>query len=733
MSSKGSDRIRSLRAHRPFCLLLVLYISTVLWLSFRLPAFSAPNEVFHYEYVALIRRTGSLPNPATSQRMDERHQPPLYYTVATAFSLPFPTPPLDSELVRNLHPYGTVEGNRNEFLHTTPATVPVLYIGRLVTMLFGVAAIVSMYAAARQSLPDETSLLVVSIMAFQPMFLFLSGAMGNDLAVTATAAILLAYTSFVIVRNWNELAYFVWGVLFACAMLTKASSVFLGLLLPIACLAKWQATRRAGAAARCGVLGIVGFSPIYAAWLLVNQARELDALAIEASLPLKRVLALPPGDYRLLGPYLFRLWRSFWLDWSVGETGYTSDWIYMVAGIVLVIFLAGGLRRTGRTPQDRLLTGMHLLWIIPLLALFMGIKALMVKEVGFLVPEGRWVLPAWPSIAWLAGSGWSHWWPAGKRARASKYAVLIPPATTLALLFLTIPRLNPQAHRLAGIHSIPESVAEVGLVYDEQIALLAIQSGEFVVDQPAEMDLYWQAVTDIDTDYLVSAQLVVPSSEGWEVVERRHSYHGNGLSPSKGWRRGDVYQDRLVLVPRAQLNGPTQAFVLINLLVDETGIKVPTQQEGHPVETAVAQWVVLRPAVELITDAQSMLQNPVTYGGLLQLTGFSLERSSGGPLVTLWWKALSSIDTDYTVFAHLLDETGEMVAQSDSMPNRGQSPTSIWRPGDVIRDEHQLPLDRAPSAGILLIGVYNLDTLLRLPASQDGRPLAEHVFRHPIP
>jgi len=157
------------------------------------------------------------------------------------------------------------------------------------------------------------------------------------------------------------------------------------------------------------------------------------------------------------------------------------------------------------------------------------------------------------------------------------------------------------------------------------------------------------------------------------------------------------------------------------------------QREGHPAEAAVVQQVVLRPTVELTPDTRSMLQSPVSYGELLELVGLSLEGSDEGPSVTLWWRSLSSMDIDYTVFVHLLDETGEMVAQSDSMPNRGQSPTSIWRSGDVIRDEHQLPTTEAPSAGTLLIGVYNLDTLLRLPAIQGGRPLPDHAFRHAVP
>jgi hypothetical protein len=32
----------------------------------------------------------------------------------------------------------------------------------------------------------------------------------------------------------------------------------------------------------------------------------------------------------------------------------------------------------------------------------------MLKEAGFVTPEGRWLLPVVPSLAWLAGLGWAR-------------------------------------------------------------------------------------------------------------------------------------------------------------------------------------------------------------------------------------------------------------------------------------------------------------------------------------
>ena len=184
-----------LKQHGPFTVILAVYVVTAVWLAYRIPAFAMPNEPLHYEHVALILRTGRLPDPATSTRMDERHQPPVYYTLAALAGLALPSPPLDTDFPANPYYLATHEGNRNALTHATPQTAPVLYAGRLLSMCFGILCLVSVYVVACRSLTRSAGVLIVSLTAFQPMFLFLSASLNNDLAVTAMSALVIAYTS----------------------------------------------------------------------------------------------------------------------------------------------------------------------------------------------------------------------------------------------------------------------------------------------------------------------------------------------------------------------------------------------------------------------------------------------------------------------------------------------------------------------------------------------------------
>ena len=59
----------------------------------------------------------------------------------------------------------------------------------------------------------------------------------------------------------------------------------------------------------------------------------------------------------------------------------------------------------------------------------------------------------------------------------------------------------------------------------------------------------------------------------------------------------------------------------------------------------------------------------------------------GGIRVRVRWRATAPLEEDYTVFLHYVRD-GERIAQADSRPAGGYYPTTVWRPGDVINDDH---------------------------------------------
>ena len=71
-------------------------------------------------------------------------------------------------------------------------------------------------------------------------------------------------------------------------------------------------------------------------------------------------------------------------------------------------------------------------------------------------------------------------------------------------------------------------------------------------------------------------------------------------------------------------------------------------------------------------------------------------------------KVLARLTENYDVFLHLLDASGNVVAQTDRQPLSGLAPTSFWEPGERLRDAYTIPLpaDLAPDSYRIKVGFY---------------------------
>lgn len=116
-------------------------------------------------------------------------------------------------------------------------------------------------------------------------------------------------------------------------------------------------------------------------------------------------------------------------------------------------------------------------------------------------------------------------------------------------------------------------------------------------------------------------------------------------------------------------------------------------------------------------------------GPTLAAADFPATVSAGDVLpVALTWSATQPSTRPYTVFVHLLDGAGNLVAQSDGMPLGGNWPTTCWQPGAAFTDEYEISLPGGLAAGDyqLSAGFYWLPSLERLPlqgTTADSIPL----------
>jgi 4-amino-4-deoxy-L-arabinose transferase-like glycosyltransferase len=139
-------------------------------------------------------------------------------------------------------------------------------------------------------------------------------------------------------------------------------------------------------------------------------------------------------------------------------------------------------------------------------------------------------------------------------------------------------------------------------------------------------------------------------------------------------------------------------------------------------------------------EAMRFARREVGFGGKLRLLGYELApgdlRAQITPLegrderafrvaqpaqINLYWRATAPIERDYTLFVHLVNGSGERVAQRDLPPRHDDYPPSRWQAGELVIDRADLAIPALPPGQYrLLIGLYDAATGERLPLEVPG-------------
>ena len=103
--------------------------------------------------------------------------------------------------------------------------------------------------------------------------------------------------------------------------------------------------------------------------------------------------------------------------------------------------------------------------------------------------------------------------------------------------------------------------------------------------------------------------------------------------------------------------------------------------------------------------------------------------AAGDPLcVELQWQTVQTPSADATVFIHVLNASGQVVAQSDLPPMGGFAPLSSWLPNQLINDRHGVILPAILPTGTyqVVAGLYRADGT-RLTTTSTGSPEPDAV------
>lgn len=110
------------------------------------------------------------------------------------------------------------------------------------------------------------------------------------------------------------------------------------------------------------------------------------------------------------------------------------------------------------------------------------------------------------------------------------------------------------------------------------------------------------------------------------------------------------------------------------------------------------------------------------FNNQVELLGADWTKADAGTVyLTLYWKGLQKFEQRYKIFVHLRNPANQTIATGDHEVYDGLLPTQLWPlGGGILKDTNRLPVSEIPPGTYTLyIGLYNPDTLERLPLVND--------------
>lgn len=703
---------------------IMMFLFLVLGIAYSIanPLHEATDELRHYRFVQHVVQRHSLPVQGEVGCSAQGHHPPLYYLLAAAATSWINTghevcyePPKNPFWAYRYWEVST--DNKNQYLHSTAESFPwygealAAHIARALNVLIGTAVVWITWAIGRIIWPQRPYLALggAAIVAFNPMFLYMSGSINNDV-IAALSGAAVTWAAVRLLREDEGLSLrwgIIFGALYGLALMSKFNLA--AILLTIELAVTWVAWRKKQWRQWLQVNLLTGLLTLLLAgwWFWRNQMLYGEPTGFQRLTELWGVRdPLQSVDLALFE--LSYLWTSLWGRFGYGQIPlpqpiYSGLWwftLFALAGLLLLLL--------PRRREELREVGVYILILLLNVGLFFGVvfNYLLVSPAG---PMGRFFFPALPSLALLMIYGLSLWsgllpkaapGPTGlNRALTALVTIGFFALALVALFGYLIPAFAAPPH-IASDAAIPNPS---GVQFDSFVRLLGHQVDRETVaaGESVDVDLYWEVIAEPPGDFLVFVHMF---DEYGTMVTQRDTHPGLGNFPSSQWQVGDRFVDTIPLhVPDTAYTPATATLSM--------GLYAPV--ERYRLAVSAPDGALLGDAWELgnlelknVEEEATAVPNPLSqnFGDEILLTGYAYsqrELQAGAVLtVDLYWQALQSDLPDYKVQVRLKDETGEIYETSEHRPLGGGAPTNEWQAGDVVIDsqELQVPDSLAPGA-----------------------------------
>jgi hypothetical protein len=743
-------------------IVLLAFVVVALAYSIVNPLHEATDELRHFRFVRFIGTIGQLPVQGQEACRAQSHHPPLFYALG-ALATSWIDTGKDVCYTPETNPFWAYrylevgQDNKNQYLHGPEEAFPwhgealAVHIVRAINVLIGAGVVWLNWATARVIWPRRAAMALgaTAFVAFNPMFLYMAGGINNDVIAAFSGA----------------------AVVYACVRLLDAPSrlnwrwgLILGLLYGLALMSKFNLAP---------VIGLIAATVAWVAWqkagVDITEAEGRDTATDETSrwrlslrlwLPVMAVNLLaalivagwwfvrnqilygePTGfldltelwgvrnrldSFGLAVSELPYAWTTLWGRFGFGQIPLPQlfyNGLKVIVGAGIVGAILGFLRSGSRLRAMLLLLAANLVLFFAVLFNYM-----LVSPAG---PNGRFVFPALSSLAILTFFGLS-WWAAMLRMfiasrrgsetkddRGERRVVNVVALTnTIGMLALSLwvlgAYLAPAYAKPAALPVGADVPNRVDARFDSLATLLGydISSSAIRPGEALDVTLYWQVDGQPPGNYLLFLHLIDGAGT---MVAQRDTHPGLGNFPSGLWRPGDRFIEQIRLHLPETAYAPETGTLSIGLYVPDGYRLAVSDVNGEELgDSLTLTELSIEPGAGDVANPQSQ-----DFANDLLLSGYEYDRrvlAAGEELdVTLHWRALRDIDTDYVIRIRLLDANGLEVAAVQQRPSSGALATTSWLEGQAVDDVHRLGLP-----GDLAPGRYVVDLLVIDAATGDS-------------
>lgn len=729
----------SLFRERPeFSVILILFAVLGTTYSITTPVFEASDEIAHYPVVEHIATTGSLPVQVPGVETlweQEGSQPPLYYLAAAGLTFWVDTSDLEQIRWRNPHAKLGVPldpDNTNMVIHTEAeafpwtGTVLAVHIARLFSVVLGCVSVFLSYLLVREVWSEArwVHALSVALVAYNPMFLFITGSVNNDNMMILLGTWILLLCARIVRNGITRQRGLTLGLVAALATLTKISGwTFMPLIGLVLLIHVWQNdwVREAWLRSINTGLSMIGAWLVLSGWWYLRNWRLYNEF-FGTNTHVEIVGGRSIGFIEAITNEWFSFWVAYW-GWFGAVNILYPQLIYLFFAAIQILAAVGLLYLLTRDLNPNVL---RTKWLIPGLLAFQtivvvgGIIRWTMTTMG---SQGRLLFPVVGGVSALTAIGLLA--PIPEKYRRGGAIGL---STSLLLIAAVTPFLTitPAYQPPETVDVLPQDAIALEAHYGP-LELVGIETTTPEVEPGGWLPftVYWRLNEQTGTDYSAFFSVV-----GRDVVEigKLDTYPGAGTLPTSRMEPGLIYQDRYTIQVDEEFEYPTAIRVLVGVGIFEgadvgyTNILEPTTQNGQEVGSVITTVGVGYPTgrcdlVEPVTsdgpDARGQFADlAIVDGAVTSVTGSQVD-------LALRWQTIGTTPDDWTIFVHLLDEAGQLVAQADGPPLNGDYPTSLWSRECYYPDNRQLeiPADAAPGQYEVHVGMYNAadPTLPRIP------------------